>query len=179
MRALWVNLHLYAAAFLAPMLLLVSISGGLYLVGIKGSVVQTEVTVPAQARIDTDAPDLKQEVDGLLQASGVVHVFEYVKVSGSELTTRPTSRTYYEINVANDQITVTRNEPDLQKSMIELHKGHGPLWFKDFQKVLAVGLLFIVVSGLWLGIQSAQLRKRTLGTAASGLALFIVLVFLT
>ena len=43
MRNFWISLHLYAAAFLAPLLLFVAISGGLYLVGIKGTVTSTPV----------------------------------------------------------------------------------------------------------------------------------------
>ena len=70
----------------------------------------------------------------LLRQLGIAHEFEYVRKSGSRLLTRPTSRTYYEITLAGDTLEVTRHMPDLQKCLIELHKGHGPLLFKDFQK---------------------------------------------
>ena len=47
MRALWVKIHLYIAAFFSPMLLMMAVSGGLYLLGIKGTVEKTPVEVTA------------------------------------------------------------------------------------------------------------------------------------
>ena len=178
MRSLWINLHLYAAAFMAPALLLVAISGGLYLIGVKGKVVNTSVEVPAGPTLDRESETLEADVRELLSSTGIDHEFEYLKVSGNSLITRPTSRVHYELTVLNDSTTVSRHEPDLQKMMIELHKGHGPLMFKTFQKVLAVGLLFIVLSGLWLGLSSSGLRMRTLATSAAGTVVFFVLVLL-
>lgn len=55
------------------------------------------------------------------------------------MITKPTSTTWYEVNTSDLQPVVTRNEPDLVKQLVELHKGHGPLPFKDLQKVMAVG----------------------------------------
>ncbi len=39
MRSLWVKVHLYVAAFFLPMLLVMATSGGLYLLGVTGSIV--------------------------------------------------------------------------------------------------------------------------------------------
>ena len=177
MRNLWINLHLYMAAFFAPTLLLLAISGGLYLIGVKGTVSSTPVAVPTGTVINLASPSLEADVRALLRNLGIVHDFEYVRKSGDTLFTRPTSRTYYEISVANNSVEVKRNVPDLQKRMIELHKGHGPLLFKDFQKILAVGLLFLVFSGLRLGLSSAGLRMKTIATGVGGLVIFLILAF--
>ena len=72
---------------------------------------------------------------------------------------------------------LTRNEPDLQKRLIELHKGHGPTAFKTLQKVMAVGLLAIVSTGFWLGLSAVGLRARMAAMSGAGLLLFIVLAF--
>ncbi len=104
--------------------------------------------------------------------------FEYLKISGSILITRPTSRSYYQVNLQNSAM-LTRIEPDWIKSMIELHRGHGPTLLKDFQKVMALGLLLIVLSGLWLGLTSSALRPSTLITSSAGLIAFLVLAFLS
>ncbi len=176
-RSTWVNIHLYLAAFLSPMLLLVAISGGLYLLGYKGTTEATPVEFPADIKIDIDSPTLDGEVYTALRQAGINHDFEYIRKSGSTLTTRPTSKGYYVLQVSKRDITVTRHDPDLQKVLIELHKGHGPLLFKDFQKFLSVGLMVIVLSGFWLGLTSPGLRFQSVGLAGAGLLVFLMLAF--
>ena len=55
MRSLWFNLHLSAAVFMAPTLLLVAISGGLYLIGVKGKVINIAIEVPGGRTIDQES----------------------------------------------------------------------------------------------------------------------------
>ncbi|MFT6839599.1 MAG: putative iron-regulated membrane protein [Candidatus Azotimanducaceae bacterium] len=178
MRRLLINVHLYLAAFLAPMLLLVAVSGGLYLLNIKGEVTREAVVMPAGSNLDTEAPTLEADVRALLAEAGITHEFEYLRVSSNKVVTRPTSREHYQFNLAATGLTATRNTPDLQGRMMELHKGHGPGLFKDFQKVLSVGLMFIVLSGLWLGISARGLRNKTLLSTIAGLIVFLGVVFL-
>ena len=59
MRQHGINLHLWVAAFFTPILLLIAISGGLYLVGVKGTTVDTAVELPADATLDPKSADLK------------------------------------------------------------------------------------------------------------------------
>jgi hypothetical protein len=177
-RSFFIGVHMYLAAFFAPFIFLVSISGGLYLVGVKGSVEQSPVFQSADYAIDTGAEDLKAEVDALLTAAGVTeYEYEYVKVKDNTLFTRPTSRQHYVINLG-EGVEVVRAQPSLQSALIELHKGHGPTAFKTFQKLYALGLLLIVSSGLWLGLSAARLRPRTLATSLVGAGVFALLVLL-
>ncbi|MFT7125066.1 MAG: putative iron-regulated membrane protein, partial [Candidatus Azotimanducaceae bacterium] len=71
MRRLLINVHLYLAAFLAPMLLLVAVSGGLYLLNIKGEVTREAVVMPAGSNLDTEAPTLEADVRALLAEAGI------------------------------------------------------------------------------------------------------------
>ncbi len=178
MRSFWIKIHLYLASFFLPLLLLMAVSGGAYLQGFKGTVESAPIPVLNPVPLDTTASDLKQEVDGFLQANGIVHNFEYVKVSGKTLITRPTSRDYYEIDTRSDVPTVTLQQPDLLKRIVELHKGHGPGLFKNLQKVMALGLIVILLSGFWLGFTSAALRTPTMITTLAGLALAFATGFL-
>jgi hypothetical protein len=68
--------------------------------------------------------------------------------------------------------------PSLQKKMMELHMGHGPSVYHVYQQIFAAGMLFIIVSGLWLGLSSPRLRKPTALAAGSGLVLFAVAALL-
>ncbi len=177
-RSVFITIHMYLSAFFAVFVLLVATSGGLYLLGYKGSVATEQVHAEADITglAEQNGEALEQAVANLLGRAGVEgYSFEYVKVKGSTLYTRPTSRIHYMIELG-DEITVSRREPSLQSAMMELHMGHGPLAFKTFQKVFAVGMVFIIVSGLWLGLSAERLRMRTLAAAGSGAALFFIAV---
>ncbi len=176
-RKLLITLHLYLAAFLAPAILLVAISGGLYLAGVKGHVEQTGIYRSADSTLDPEASTLNEDVTALLAEAGVQdYSFEYVKVSGNMLTTRPTSRNHYIVKIGAGEAEVIAARPNLQSRMIELHKGHGPTLFKTYQKGFAIGLALILLSGLWLGVSAARLRRPTLLTAAAGTIVFALLV---
>jgi uncharacterized iron-regulated membrane protein len=176
-RSFWIKAHLFAAAFFAPVLIIIATSGGLYLLGIKGSVKESTVPTPAGASLNLDSDTLDADVTRLLADAGITHEFEYLRAGGNSLTTRPTSTTYYVLKVTAEEVEISRNEPSLQKSMIELHKGHGPVLFKEFQKFMAAALLFVLLSGTWLGLSSKGLRNKTLATMGGGLVAFLTLAF--
>ena len=172
-RKLWIFIHLYLAAFFSPMVVLMALTGGLYLVGIKGAVdYQTLGVVDRQI---TPGADLEEQVDAALAEFGIDASFAYVKDGGDAFTTRPTSRTHYKLVPGADRTEVLRGRPDLVSALIELHKGHGPPLFKWYQKVFAVGLVLIVASGVYLGLQAPGLRRRALITTAAGIAVLLVL----
>jgi|TARA_B110000879_G_scaffold49180_1_gene69420 hypothetical protein len=170
-RRLLVNLHLYAAAFLAPAFLFLAISGGLYLVGVKGSIENTVVVIPGELVLNPSSESLYEDVQKVLVAAGISHDFEYVKVKEKTLLTRPTSRNFYKFDIQPEGVVVSYNEPSIQSRLIELHKGHGPEIFKIFQKIIAVGLLFVVLSGFWLGVSAPGLRRTTLIVTGAGVIL--------
>lgn len=174
-----VTLHMYLAAFFAPAILLVAISGGLYLLGIKGEVKQEAVYTSSEITIDSSSASLKSDVSALLAKAGAESFdFETVKVKGATLYTRPTSKNHYIIQTSAEGVEVIFAQPDLQGRMIELHKGHGPAAFKTFQKAVALALIAIILSGLWLGLSTSRLRLTTSLTAAVGAAVFALLILI-
>ena len=174
-RKLLITIHLYLAAFFAPILIITAISGGLYLLGLKGSVEKKLVYTGAATEINVNAEDMKLEVSNVLSKAGIDADFEYVKGGGDFFFTRPTSKQHYVLEIENEQLKITKRTPDLNKVIVELHKGHGPLAFKTFQKILAAGLIFIVVSGLWLGLSSPQLRSKSIIASGLGGLIFLLL----
>ena len=172
-RTLLIKLHLYLSAFFSAAIVLVALSGGLYLIGIKGSIQQTPVgTVSAGSQLLQDPSE--KNVHAALASLGVSDfAFEYVKQKGSQLITRPTTRPFYTLDISGDEVVVQYNEPSLQKRMIELHMGHGPTAYKTYQQVFAAGMLFIILSGLWLGLSSARLRLSTAVISGTGVLLFL------
>jgi len=174
-RALLIKLHLYLSAFFSAAIILVAVSGGLYLIGIKGSVKQTSVaTLSAGQQLLAD-PSQSAVQEALAEVGVRDFSFDYVKQKGTQLITRPTTRPFYTLDVAGDEIVIRYNEPSLQKRMIELHMGHGPSAYKVYQQTFAAGMLFIILSGLWLGLSSDRLRRATAGVCSAGVLLFILL----
>ncbi|EED32259.1 hypothetical protein NOR53_3145 [gamma proteobacterium NOR5-3] len=175
-RPLLINIHLYLSSFFAAVVVLVAFSGGMYLLGVKGSLETTEVG-QIKGGVALMADPSKEAVLTALGSAGIDDFnFDYVITRGDTLYTRPTSRPYYGLKVDGDSVTVSLNEPSFQKRMQELHFGHGPSMYREFQKVFAAGMLFIILSGVWLGLSSSRLRVRTLISAGSGLILFLALV---
>jgi hypothetical protein len=172
-RALLIKLHLYCSAFFAAAIVLVAVSGGLYLIGIKGTIERAPVgTLATGQQLLLDPSEAK--VQAALASLGVSDFeFEYVQQKGSQLITRPTTRPFYTLDISGDEAVVQYNEPSLQKRMIELHMGHGPTAYKTYQQVFAAGMLFIILTGLWLGLSSARLRFSTAVISGAGVILFL------
>ena len=162
-----------ASAFFAAAIVLVAVSGGLYLIGIKGTIEQTPVGTLATGQQLLLEPS-EAKVQAALASLGVSDFeFEYVKQKGSQLITRPTTRPFYTLDISGEEAVVRYNEPSLQKRMIELHMGHGPTAYKAYQQVFAAGMLFIILTGLWLGLSSARLRFSTAVISGAGVILFL------
>lgn len=177
-RSLLITIHLYLSAFLATIVVVMALSGGLYLLGFKGEMTATAIGSVGGGQALADNPS-KAAVLAALEQAGIENFdFDYVRNSGNKLYTRPTSRTHYLLEIDNDVVKITRRDPDLQGRMIELHKGHGPTIFKTFQKAFALGMMFIILSGLWLGLSAPRLRKRTAAASMAGLAVFVLLAAL-
>ncbi len=172
MRKTLINLHLLFAGFMAPAFLLFAISGGLYLVGVKGGTETTAVSLPAGATLDFESDTLEADVRALLQSADIRHRFEYIRNRGTRIELRPTSRTYLEFKQTPEGLTATRHDPDLQKSMIELHMGHGPSLFKTYQKVVAITLIGVVFGGVLVGLLARAYRRKTIIALVVGTVLF-------
>lgn len=176
-RKLVINIHLYLAAFFAPMVVIMAFSGGLYLLGVKGSIEKETVAV-VPVKIDTQSPDLEQQVRDLLQEQGLNSNFQYLKHRGENLDTRPTNRQFYQLLQRDDGLHIVAAKPDLIAALVELHKGHGPTLYKQFEIAFSMALVVIMLSGLYLGLASKGLKTRTMQLSLSGTALFLILALL-
>ncbi len=170
--------HLFLAAFLAPMFILVAVSGGLYLIDQEGSVTTEKVPLPESITIDFQSGTLESDIRAAFKDMDLNYKFDSIRSNATRALTRPSTRTFYEFTMRDNQLTLTRNTPSFQRKMIELHKGHGPNLFILYQKFAAIGLLFVVLSGFWLGYSSPVLRAKTALTSGLGLVIFLVLGFL-
>ncbi len=179
LRKTLVTLHLLFAGFLTPAFLMLAITGGNYLLGNKGSIETQSLTLVEGASLDFQSASLHADVEKLLADSGIDHKFEYVKSRGAtKIHLRPTSRPYIEIEQTAVGLQASLNTPSLQAGFMELHKGHGPKIFKTYQKLVALGLIGVVLGGFLVGILAPAYRRRTLAATGLGTLIFFALTFL-
>jgi hypothetical protein len=177
-RNFLVKCHLWAAGLLAPLFLLVAYTGGAYLLDFKGEVEETPLTVPAGIALDPESPTVEDEVRQVLAANRLDIAFDYLRMGDGSITTRPTSRSF--VSLERDDAGVwsaTLNEPNLQYSLIELHKGHGPALYRYYQILAAVVLFLVVLGGLVVGWLAPAYRRATAIGLGTGTVAFALLAF--
>jgi len=176
-RKFLVLMHLWVAGLMAPAFALHAISGGLYLMGVKGSAATERLALPAGSTLDFESETLKADVQALLQSANLNHDFEYVKNRETLIQLRPTSKTYLEFSQTPKGLSATRIKPDFVRSMIEMHKGHGPKLFKTYQKLVALLLLGVIFGGILVGLLAKPFRRQTMAAVAIGLVAFVLVGF--
>ncbi len=159
-RKTLIALHLVISSFFMPFLLLMPITGSLYLLNEKGSV-EREVAFHID---DSNIPKNNEErvtyFKDEFKNRGIDFDFEYIKTRGNNLTFRPSSRDHYLAKLNDSGAEVILLKPDFLLKTIELHKGHGPLMFKKLETIFGVGLVLMAISGIWLAFQSKELRTK-------------------
>lgn len=168
-----ITLHLVLSSFFLPFLLLMPLSGTLYLLGLKGeqkTQVAFAVDQPVPAGIEERAAFFRTE----FEERGIDFDFEYIRESGSTLIFRPSSRDHYIARLTGSGAEVSLVQPDFVKRIVELHKGHGPTLVKRLQTAFGIGLILIAVTGVWLAAVAPPLRM-TMGLSFSLGALLFVL----
>ena len=177
-RKLIITIHLALAAFFSPILIITGISGGLYLISEKGNIESQQIYENNNTNFSFGAENRENSIRTFMKEQNIDYDFEYVKGNNSFAITRPTSKLHYSFQLKNNQLVVNKRTPDFVASIIELHKGHGPTLFKTFQKLMAIGLFFILISGLYLGLTSPIYRNKTIAISGVGLITFILLAII-
>ncbi|MFT7404398.1 PepSY domain-containing protein [Zhongshania sp.] len=178
-RKLFVSVHLYLAAFFSPIVIIMAVSGGLYLLDYKGETSSTMVGQITGARLDADSETLKADVAALLASLNIIDArIEEVRARGDSFNTRPSSRVNYTLRQTDTGVEVEELNPNLQAIVMELHKGHGPAIYVVMQKIFALGLVLIMLSGLYLGWMSPMYRGKTLLLSGLGVLVFFSLVLI-
>jgi len=169
--------HLWLAGLMAPAFALHAISGGLYLMDIKGEASTERVSLPAGAELDFKSPTLEEDVRAFLKTANLKHDFEYVRNRGNVIQLRPTSKTYLQFTQTPQGLTAVRVKPDTVYSLMELHKGHGPQMFRSYQKLVAALLLLVVLGGVLVGLMAKAYRRQTVIAVVIGTVVFVLLGF--
>ena len=171
------NIHLYLALFFLPFLLLMPVTGGSYLLGIKGTreIVET-------FRVDQKIPKEEKIRDEWLRdqfsANNVDYKWESIKINGDTLTLRPSSRDYYVISPSGESTVFNKISPSFMARLMELHFGHGPAWFRIVEEAFALALVLITISGIWMMVMVKAYRKKILIPFSIGFIITLLAVVL-
>ena len=111
----------------------------------------------------------------MLKSQGLSIRFETLRVRGDSLTTVPTTRPFVRLQTSDAGLTGTLQMPDLNYTLMELHKGHGPVAFQFYQIAAAIALCLIVLGGVAIGLLAPIYRKLTLVGLFIGASAFVVL----
>ena len=172
------RLHLYIATFIVPFIVVMSISGGLELLGIEGDTKSDVIAWVSVDSLDFKSQNLKQDVEAVFKKNGIDFSFESVKRKKRKIYTRPSYGVYYSLKLKPklNKIRISRHTPDLIRRLMSLHKGNGPNFYQFYQKLLVVGLLLILLIGLWLGLVNVNTRRNTIYVLVAGSAFFLFVV---
>jgi len=177
-RAVLTKLHLIAAAFMFPAVLMFLVTGGLYTWGNKGEWVETTHLVPLTQPFETqDEAGLKAMAQTALAVDGVALPSGSASLTGhgaQQSMSWVGARSEVAVSLAEDpaMAQVVVKEATLHRWLVQLHKAKGSVWFKVYASALAIVLFMLVASGLIMGLQIRSLRRITVISGLSGAVAF-------
>lgn len=169
-----ITIHLVLSTFLLPFLLMMPLTGTLYLLGEKGDQTTSEKMFSISGPIPEGEQEREKFFRDAFKEKSIDFRFEYIKDAGSTLIFRPASRDHYIAKLNEEGADLHEAQPNFLKKMIELHKGHGPRLFRSFEMIFGVGLILIALSGVWLAVLVPMYRKKLVLSFLAG-ALFFAL----
>lgn len=169
------NLHLILSGLFIPFLIIIPLSGSLYLLNIKGPVEKQEVL-----RVHTLSPIEDKEVffRSLFKDNQIDFDFEYIKENPNELIFRPANRIHYTAKIVDGEVIVTKITPSVLNRMMELHKGHGPKISKYIGSAFGIALMLLLLTGVYLSWTVKSYRKTLITSFAVGFVALALLFML-
>lgn len=167
-----VKIHVFLVTFFASFFFVIPLTGGLYLLGIKGETVRYELkTLPAIENFD------QSFIEKLLRSNDLNYHFEYIKDAGKLKILRPSHREHLEIITEDDKSTIVLVQPNFLAGFIEIHKGHGPSLMKKTQIIFVMAFFLVMLSGTLIYWKKKHDLKALVLTKILGLTTFLFLYF--
>lgn len=168
-----INVHLIIAALFLPLLLMMPMTGALYIWGFKGEVKKTEAFTISEP-VPTETKEQEAFFRKHFAAQNLDYDFEYIKVNKTDYIFRPASRVHYLGATVDGNVVMTKADPSLLARLIELHKGHGPVAMRWFESIFGICLVLVTLSGLWLAVTVPTYRKATIISFVIGASVIAV-----
>jgi len=182
MANLWMRTHNYVSMFFLPVALLYAVTGGLYIMGIRGGADQKETIEVASAQpLPQDIEALQTFVGTQLQdrklrlPAGDAQLgrgtFIWGQPSGYHVMLEPPKG-----STGARIVCVT---PAPYSRLVFLHKAKCGMPFKVLGIAFAIAMSLIYLSGLVIGWRAVSRRRTFLATLAGGALVTLVLAWLS
>ena len=178
MHRLLIRWHMLIAAFLFPAIILYLLTGALYTWGAKGDYVTTDYAVTLTAPLSADVPGMQAIVVKELAARDIVPPTgaAAVKPVGESFQLDWTgSRRDVTLEPGETAATakLVVKETSWHRFFVQLHKAKGGIPFKIYAAIVALGLFFLVTSGLIVALKVPNMRRGAIIGSVVGLAAFV------
>ncbi|MDQ7004343.1 MAG: hypothetical protein Q9N67_05280 [Ghiorsea sp.] len=181
-RRILVKLHLIMAAVALPLLLMFAITGGLYTLEYKPNLEKKEYRVTMNTPLNGDVEQMKNIVRQVLSEHDLNEPMGKVKVKRSgrhykmkwsgknhSVSLRASSR---DNRVAVIEVKI----PSSYHRLMSLHKGKGGDLFDAFAIAMSIFVVFILLTGVWIGLKTATYKALTVKALGVGSLLFLAMV---
>lgn len=178
MHRLLVRWHMLVAAFLFPAILLFLLTGALYTWGVKGDYVSRDYQIALTAPL-TDDQDALQAITAKALAERGIAVptgQPSVRKTGDSVQFDWSGSNRDVSLVPGDDATsakLTVKDTDWHRYFVQLHKAKGGTAFKVYAAVVALGLFFLVTSGLIVALRVPNMRRGAIAGSVVGLIAFV------
>lgn len=180
MRAIFIKIHLILGSFFLPLVVLFSITGGLYTFGIKGGYSNRDFYIekPIDLVIEKLAlHKFAQEAlakENLKAPSGELNLKKVSKAWQLEWTGSSADLILEEAIDREGFLKLQYKETNLHRLFVQLHKAKGGVAFKYLAGAFAVALIILMSTGFMMSFASAAHLKISLMSLVSG----VVVTFL-
>lgn len=181
-RKILVKLHLIMAAVALPLLLMFAITGGLYTLEYKPSSEKKEYRVTMSAPLDGNVERMKDIVRQELSKHNLDAPMGKAKVkrSGSSYKMKWAGKNHsvnFRVSSRDNTVAVIEvKTPSWYNRLMRLHKGKGGDLFDAFAIAMSVFVVFILLTGVWIGLKTPTYKALTVKALSLGSVLFLAMV---
>ncbi len=184
-RNVFIKIHLILAATALPVILMYVITGALYTAEYKPSSHDVEYIVQLESPLTRDISLLKQVVhdelvkQGIDDPDGKAKLKTDKKRGGKKFVWKGDNHYATMWSHADDRsvVTIEVSTPSWYKRLMWLHKAKGGDAFDIFSIVAAIILIFVLITGVIVGLQVKLFRALTLYSMGVGSLLFLSMMF--
>jgi len=177
-RILWIKWHAYLSCFFLPLALIYALTGLLHLLEVKGGAAETFEFPYSSASWPDSEQEARQALKFLLKQQDALHHLPLPKSYFVSAAWQGWYDIHQEISLVGEdedhgaKLVIEKN--NLMRQLMYIHKGIAGNIFKVLGILLAMSLLFSIISGAIVALAMPKLKRNS--TIACVLGCFTVFI---